>query len=190
MSARSHSSAAKARRSASTQPLYTLPLLSAAVLFLLLFIVAGIAQAQVAGNPPQDPSQFDLTGFIQAATLDANCVNDPLCGGTITVNNQVIRVPRNTILQMPAAALTWQQVFATAPAPYGLTTPTGPQTGLAMLDTPAPLGTFEAGVIGNRVGNTYIAGLIFLAQHSLQSSQGFINFIDYSTGIFEVGGTI
>src|SRR5689334_21786270 len=106
-SARSHASAAKSRRSGSVQPLFRLPLLSAALLFVLLFIVAGIAHAQVAGNPPQDPSQFDMTGFIQAATLDANCVNDPLCGGTITVNNQVIVVPRNTILQMPAAALTW-----------------------------------------------------------------------------------
>lgn len=166
----------------------SLPLFLAALLMLVMFAFSAVVHAQA--PPPQDPSQFDMTGFIQAATLDANCVNDPLCGGTITVNNQVIRVPRNTILQMPATALSWQEVFATAPAPYGLITPNGPQSGMAMRDIPAPLGTYEAGVIGNRVGNTYIAGLIFLSQHSLQSGQGFINFIDYTTGTFEVGGTI
>jgi hypothetical protein len=184
---------ARQRSTSYTSPLVSLSLLSAALLLLIVFLLTGVLQAQA--PPPQDPSQFDMTGFIQSATLDANCVNDPLCGGTITVNNQVIRVPRNTILQMPASALTWQQLFATAPAPYGLgnpsaTPPIPPQTGLAMRDTPGPIATYEAGVIGNRVGNTYIAGLIFLAQHSLQSSQGFINFIDYSTGTFEVGGTI
>ncbi|HSB72857.1 MAG TPA: hypothetical protein VLT62_26325 [Candidatus Methylomirabilis sp.] len=141
--------------------------------------------------PPQNPTQFDVTGFIQAATLDNPA--DPLSGGTITVNHQVIVVPKNTILQMPAAALTWQQVFAQAPAPYGLAT-TPPSTGLAMNDVPKPLATYEAHVVGNRVkdaaGNDrYIAGLIFLAQHSLQSGQGFINFIDYATGTLYVGGT-
>ena len=151
--------------------------------------------------PPQNPTQFDVTGFIQAATLDAACATDPLCGGTITVNHQVITVPKNTILQMPAAALTWQQVFAQAPFPYGLNTGPVPsagaaqaQTGLALRDVPAPLGTYEAHVVGNRVkdaaGNDrYIAGLLFLAQHSLQSGQGFINFIDYATGEIYVGGT-
>src|SRR5579884_3037126 len=150
------------------------------VLFMALFFHATNVMAQA---PPQDPSQFDVTGFIQAAT-----VNNPanvLSGGTITINHQLIVVPDNTILQMPAAALTWQQVFAMAPPPYGPT-----QSGLAMNDVPRPLATYEAHVIGNRVGNTYIAGLVFLAQHSLQSSQGFINFIDYTTGIFEVGGVM
>jgi hypothetical protein len=184
---------ARQRSTSYTSPLLSLSLLSAALLLLIVLLLTGVLQAQA--PPPQDPSQFDMTGFIQAATLDANCVNDPLCGGTITVNNQVIRVPRNTILQMPAAALTWQQLFANAPAPYGLGNPTAtppipPQTGLAMRDNPGPIATYEAGIMGNRVGNTYIAGLIFLAQHSLQSSQGFINFIDYNTGTFEVGGAV
>lgn len=135
---------------------------------------------------PSTPSQFDMTGFIQAATLNPGCAYDPkLCGGTITVNNQLITVPDNTVLQMPATALAWQQVFAQAPAPY-----TGSQSGLAMNDVPNPLLAHEVHVVGNRVGNQYIAGLLFLGEQSLQSSQGFINFIDYSTGEFRVGGTI
>lgn len=144
--------------------------------------LAGPAWAQV---PPQNPSQFDVIGLIQAATLDPACATDARCGGTITVNNQVITVPKNTILQMPATALTWQQVFTQAPAPYGPT-----QTGLAMGDTPKPIATYEAHIVGNRVGDQYIAGLVFLAQHSLQSGQGFINFIDYATGELRVGGTM
>ncbi len=143
--------------------------------------VSCLAAAQVA--PPQNPTQFDVVGLIQAATIDNPA--DALSGGTITVNNQQITVPANTILQMPAAALTWQQVFAMAPAPWGPS-----QTGLALTDVPPPIGSFEAHVVGNRVGNTYVAGLMFLSQDSLQSSQGFINYIDYATGFFRVGGTI
>ena len=154
-------------------------LLALALILSQLWLVSG-AGAQI---PMALSTQFDVTGFIQAATLDAP--GDVLAGGTITVNNQVIIVPRNTILQMPAAALTWQEVFTLAPAPYGPT-----QTGLAFADTPTPLVPYEAHVVGNRVGDTYIAGLIFLAQHSLQSGQGYINFIDYSTGEFRVGGLI
>jgi hypothetical protein len=49
-------------------------------------------------------------------------------------------------------------------------------------------------VVGNRVitgGNdSYIAGLIFLSQHALNSGNGFINFIDYSRGEMRVGGIL
>jgi hypothetical protein len=148
-----------------------------------------LASGVWAAAPPQNPSPFDMTGFIQAATLDPTCATSVLCGGTITVNDQVVTVPKDTILQMPAAALTWQQVFALAPAPYGLAA-VPPATGLAQTDIPKPLGTYEVHVQGNRVGDIYTAGLLFLAQSSLQSSQGFINFIDLTTGLFEVGGAM
>jgi K319-like protein len=172
-------------------------LLTLGFLFVVLVWVS-VAAAQL---PMPPATQFDITGFIQAATLDPGCLaTDETCGGTITVNNQIITVPKYTILQMPAAALTWQEVFAYAPPPYGIpgnpgVTSAVPTTGLALSDTisvgvPAPLGTYEAHVVGNRVGNTYIAGLMFLAQHSLQSGQGFINFIDLTTGEFRVGGVL
>jgi hypothetical protein len=135
----------------------------------------------------QTVSPFDVIGFIEAATLNA-AADGFSGGGTITVNGTVITVPTNTLLQMPAFALTWQEVFTKAPAPYGPT-----QSGLAMADTPTPLTTYEVHVVGNRVGDTYIAGLMFIAQQSLNSGGGFINFIDYSTpGVAEmrVGGTI
>ncbi|MCU1382977.1 MAG: hypothetical protein JWL71_1674 [Acidobacteria bacterium] len=135
----------------------------------------------------QTVSPFDVVGFIEAATVNA-AADGFSGGGTITVNGTVITVPTNTLLQMPAFALTWQEVFTQAPAPYGPL-----QSGLAMADTPTPLTTHEVHVVGNRIGDTYIAGLMFIAQQSLNSGAGFINFIDYSTpGIVElrVGGTI
>lgn len=152
--------------------------LASGVFALLLSCGTVLAQAL-----PQNVSQFDMIGLIQQATLfDAN---DPLSGGTITVNNQVVVVPANTIFQMPAAALTWQQLFAQAPAPWGPT-----QTGLALADNPKPLGSYEVTILGNRVGNQYIAGLMWISQDSLQSSTGYINHIDYATGFFRVGGAM
>jgi hypothetical protein len=134
--------------------------------------------------PPVPVTQFDMTGYLQSATLDAT---DVLSGGTLMVNNQLVTVPRNAIVVMPAAFITWQQLFALAPPPYGPS-----QTGIAMADVPAPFVPYEVHVIGNRVAqggsDEYIAGLIFVAQHSLQSGQGYINFIDYSTGELRVGG--
>ncbi|MCU1218817.1 MAG: hypothetical protein JWN42_14 [Candidatus Angelobacter sp.] len=147
-----------------------------------LLALAAFAVSAAAQAPPQDPTQFDITGFIQAATV-SNQTN-VLSGGTITVNHQRIVVPDNTVLQMPAAALTWQQVFTMNPLGVA------GETGLAQSDSKRMPGVYEAHVVGNRVGNTYIAGLIFLSQASLQSSQGFINYIDYTTGFFEVGGTM
>ena len=97
----------------------------------------------------------------------------------------MITVPRNTILQMPAFALTWQEVFAKAPAPYGPS-----QSGLAMADVPTPVTTYEVHVQGNRVGDKYIAGLMFISQQSLNTGAGFISYIDYAKGEMRVGGMI
>ena len=94
-------------------------------------------------------------------------------------------VPAETIVILPANALTWQELFALAPAPY-----TGAATGMAISDLPAPLATYEAHIVGNRVGDTYIAGLIWIAQQGLNQGQGFINFINYATGEIRVGGVI
>src|SRR5512138_2081214 len=63
--------------------------------------------APVAGAPPPQPvAPFDVLGFLQAATLGGV---DDLAGGTLTVNGHTIAVPRNTIVAMPAASLTWAE---------------------------------------------------------------------------------
>jgi hypothetical protein len=154
-----------------------------------VFWVAGLAVAALwsatvvrAQLPMPAATPFEMTGFIQTATLDAG--TDAFRGGSITLNNHKVTVPRNTIFQMPATSLTWVELFTQAPAPYGPT-----QTGLALNDTPKPSFTFEVTVQGNRVGDQYIAGLLFVDQLSLMAHQGFINFIDYGVGEMHIGGT-
>src|SRR5436309_15465613 len=81
-------------------------------------------------------SPFEMTGFLQSATVQN--VNDVFSGGTLTMNNHLVTVPKNTIFQMPATALTWAEMFKFAPAPYA------PKfTGLALNDTPKPTITNE-----------------------------------------------
>lgn len=131
-------------------------------------LIAGLlcasgAQAQVAGTLPSPVPQFDVLGFIQAATLDPTLcptVTDPaLWGGTVTVNGIKMIVPCNTILQMPANTLSWGMMFpstapggtviiappASTPVPPGNVAingqPTGQavgQIGLALTDTTTP----------------------------------------------------
>jgi hypothetical protein len=159
--------------------------LAAAVAVLLS---AAPAAAQL---PMPATTQFDITGFIQEAVLDPACASDAHCGGTIKVNGHVVVIPKETIVILPASALTWQELFALAPAPY-----TGVATGMALADVPAPLTSYEAHVVGNRVlggpagADLYIAGLVNIAQQGLNSGAGFINFIDYAIGEMRVGGVL
>ena len=171
------------RRGASTRNiLFTL---------LLIILLPAFAAAQL---PVPASSQFDVTGFLQTATLGgpgSGTGSGAHQGGFITVNDQVITVPSETIVILPANALTWEELFALSPAPY-----TGAATGMALNDVPAPLTTYEAHVIGNRVlggaggADVYIAGLIYISQHALNSGAGYINCINYTTGELRVGGLI
>jgi hypothetical protein len=71
-----------------------------------------------------------------------------------------------------------------------LNTPwTDPTTGLPTSYT-AALPSHEFHVVGNVVNGQYIAGLIFIAQQSLNGGQGVISCIDYATGEMQVGGTV
>lgn len=150
------------------------------------------------------PPQFDITGFIQDATLDSTgtiCqASDPrLAGGTLRINDVEVIVPCNTVLQMPAATLTWQELFSLAPRDIGL--PVGAngfptQTGLALKDTVkmpltlpfsnGALPSYEAHVQGNIVNGKYIAGLIFISQQNLNIGQGTITAIDYNNGELQI----
>jgi hypothetical protein len=159
---------------------------AAALIVLLAAAVTTRPQAQTPA--PGGAAPFDIVGFIDAATLNPEA-DGFSGGGTITVNGTPIIVPKNTLLQMPAFALTWQEVFTMAPAPWGPA-----QSGLARTDTPAPATTYEVHIQGNRLGSggseQYIAGLMFISQQSLNAGAGFINYIDYGTGELYVGGQI
>jgi hypothetical protein len=165
---------------------------SRAVLALLAVALCGVGTA--AAQLPIPPStQFDISGFLQEAALDPACTLPPAhCGGTLKVNGHLVRVPAETIVILPANALTWQELFAQAPSPY-----TGVATGMALADVPAPLTTYEVHVAGNRVlpdanhaTDQYIAGLIDISQNGLNSGAGFISFIDYTLGEMRVGGIV
>ncbi len=155
--------------------------------------------------PPAVPTQFDVVGYMQNATVDpsvcsgANSNLDPrLWGGKVTVNGVEIIIPCNTILEMPATALTWAELFDPDLVPAG-TTPGA--SGLALADkvlTPGstvgaqpdslPLPAYEIHIQGNIIqdaatGNAkHIAGLVFISQQSLNAGQGYIKSIDYATG--------
>jgi hypothetical protein len=145
--------------------------------------------------PPVVPTQFDVIGYIQKASIESSvCApSDPrLAGGKVTVNGIEIIIPCNTILQMPATSLTWAELFDPSLVPAG----TAPGTsGLALADKgltqglpePAqpgslPLPAYEIHIQGNIVKDKHIAGLVFISQQSLNVGQGYIKSIDYKTG--------
>lgn len=120
---------------------------------------------------------FDVTGFIQDATLSQDNASCPTVldaryyGGTVTVNGNKIIVPCNTIIQMPANTLTWADFI---------------DGGVSLALNASPYPSFEINVVGNSVGNRQVAGLIYVSQQSLNGGSGFITRIDYATGNIEV----
>ena len=164
---------------------------TASLLAPVLLLGATSARGQVPAS-----TQFDLNGFLQEATVDNAA--DNLSGGTLQVNGHTVIVPRNVLVLTPAASFTWAQLFQYAPAPYGVpggagVTATIPETGMALSDTngtPSPLTTYELHVVGNRIGNTYIAGMIDISQQGLNGGSGYISYIDYTNAEMRVGGVI
>jgi hypothetical protein len=174
--------------------------LSAIVLLAMIFALlpgsnapGGAAKAAaLAAQLPVLPAstQFDITGFLQEATVSCATYpslsgNPALCGGTLTLNGHMVIVPAETIVILPASALTWAELFTQAPTPYG-----PGMIGMALNDNPGILTTYEFHVVGNRVGNAYIAGLVDASQQDLNSGAGYINFMDYATGEMRVGGVL
>jgi hypothetical protein len=115
---------------------------------------------------------FDVTGFIQGATVNADNTGCPdetdpsRFGGTVTLNNQTITIPCNLVVQMPANTFTWADFVNGGP---DLTLGKGSPS-------------FEIQVQGNIVDGKWIAGLAFVSQQSVNSGQGRISSIDYLTG--------
>jgi len=153
-----------------------------------------------------EPVGFDITGFIQYASLDATpglCnkddnptptpANPPLpaqckiTGGWIELNNTLIRVPQSTVVIYPNTLLTWEETFELNPNTHQ----TDPifQSGLAMADTVRFPGTYQGHVQGNIVNGQYIAGMVFIYQDPANFTQGYIERFDYAHGVMVVNGT-
>lgn len=125
---------------------------------------------------------FDLTGFVQHATIDdgtmcpAAFAADPTgVGGTVVINGLTVVIPCNTVVQMPANTLSWSDAV-------DITT----HTSLALDGAPTPYPSFEISVTGNIVNDRYVGALVFVSQQSLNSGGGVITQIDYATGRLHV----
>ncbi len=131
------------------------------ITLLLIALIASVTCAL----PPFDPSQFVSTGTL-VAPIVGTAANGGTPGGTFTVNNQVVIVPENFLVDVPTQTLSWPDFVK------------------------AIKGPIEIQVVGNRVGNTVVAGIAFAAEDPIQTHSGFVNFIDYATGFFKMGGII
>ena len=112
---------------------------------------------------------FDETGFMQNASVNnTGCptANSHYWGGTVTINRQVITVPCNMIIQLPANTMTWAD----------------------MVNGGGSLNGYELNVVGNVVGANNIAGLMYISQESLYSDSGVITKINYTNGSLEIDG--
>jgi hypothetical protein len=126
---------------------------------------------------PGGPVPFDITGAIESLT--AFSPGNPYSGGIIVVDGISIIIPANLVVTLPAAYKTVGQIF--------IESPYGGSSGLALTD--GPIAAFEANISGNIVGGNYIAGLVSIAQQSLNGANGYIRSINYATGMLCVGST-
>ncbi|HET9837989.1 MAG TPA: hypothetical protein VFR84_07120 [Candidatus Angelobacter sp.] len=167
---------------------------------------------------------FDDLGFIQYASVDAMCdpapAQPPLdttpgavvgpatppppptpagcktSGGWLQINNDIIRIPANTIVFFPNTYQTWEEVFennpgavmCSSPGVCSFVPPVAGESGLALSDTVRPAFTFEAHVQGQIVNGTYMAGIVQVSQQSVNGMQGFIESLNYADGSMIING--
>lgn len=148
----------------------------------------------VGGSAAAQSVPFSIVGHIQTFTLATP--GTVTSAATITVNGVNVLIPANTVVVMPAAYMTPQQLFdckppqLTTPCPVAAATV---KSGLALDDrinlTDPPLAAFEVAMEGNIVGGVHIAGLVRISQQSLNNSAGYIRNIDYALGEMCVGAS-
>lgn len=146
-----------------------------------VLVVVGMLPPRAAFSQTVTP--FQIVGHIQRLTLDSPA--DPLSGAKLTVNGVEVVLPKNLVIQLPAAYFTAQQLFDKA---QGVSKKYG-ESGLALSDKFPPLAAFEVAVSGNIVNGVYLAGLVAISQQSLNIGAGFIHHIDTATGMMCVGGS-
>ena len=147
----------------------------------VLVLAALNAQAQA-----PTPS-FSLLGYLQE--IDVTSLADPLSEGTLVVNGISVVLPRNLYITMPGQYLTVNDLFRgkqPGTAKTKLQDPVKP-SGLALKDANRPPIPFEVDIIGNIVGDKYIAGVVHITQQGLNVGAGFIRSIDYAKGELLVG---
>ena len=129
------------------------------------------------------PTVASIDGEIERITIDNPA--DPWTGGTIVVGGQVVIIPKNLLMDLPANRLTLKQLFDQAPAACVLFG----ETGLAKKDSCNRTGAGGfATIAANRTnGNNIIAGDIFIAK-GRESVNGAVTYIDYNDGYIRLNG--
>lgn len=141
----------------------------------LLICLAMVQTAPAAITAP-------VSGEIERITI-AN-INDPWSEGTIVVGGEIVAVPRNLLLDLPANRLTLQQLFAQAPAACVAVG----ETGLAKADTCNTSGAGGFATISvNRVSGNIIAGDV-LIEKGRELVSGRVSYINYDDGYFRLNG--
>lgn len=151
--------------------------LGAAMLALAGMSLPGPTGTALAQTPN---ASFTLIGHIEALSLTPP--SDAVAAARIKVRGIDVVLPRNLLVTMPGAYFTAQDLFR-GPAGGAVQA----SSGLALADPSPPPVTFEAEVIGNIVGGTYIAGVVRISQGALHAGGGFIQAIDGATGEIRVG---
>ncbi|GKS66221.1 hypothetical protein YTPLAS72_35250 [Nitrospira sp.] len=131
----------------------------------------------------QNVTPFQLVGHVQSFTLDDPI--DHFSSAKLMVNGIQVTIPKNLVIQFPAAYFTAQQVFENA---QGVSKKYS-ESGLALNDKFPPLAAFEVTIDGNAIEGEYRAGLVSISQQSLNTSTGYIHQIDVTTGMMCVGGS-
>lgn len=141
----------------------------------------------------QTVTPFQIIGHLETFELITNAgvkIPNPATAqkfsrARMIVNSLDILIPNNTVITMPAAYKTPQQLFAEAKGASS----TNKESGLALNDHTPPLAAFETAIDGNIVCNPtcqYVAGLVSISQQSLNTSAGYIHMID-PNGVIHVG---
>jgi hypothetical protein len=148
--------------------------------------VGGVIALACVGNAlpvnAQTVTPFQMVGHIQIFVL--NTPADKFSAAKLRVNGIQVTIPKNLVIQLPAAYFTAQQLFENA---QGVSKKYN-ESGLASNDKFPPLAAFEVAVDGNIVDGEYRAGLVSISQQSLNTSGGYIRSIDFNTGMMCVGG--
>ena len=151
-------------------------------------LLAMLLLAPCAYAAPPTPS-FSMLGYLQQLKLDNP--SNPLSSGSMVVNGVNVILPNNLLIKMPGQYLTVNDLFRGPNSGLAPTlAPVLASSGLALNDVPKPAIPFEVQVIGNMVGNNYVAGWVSLSQQGLNMGAGFIRSIDYAKGELLVGATI
>ena len=145
----------------------------------LVLLVSGWAsgvEAQVATRAP-------VTGEIQQITLTTPA--DIYSGGTIVVGGQIVILPKNLLIDLPANRLTLQQIFEQAPAACVALG----QSGLAKADScnTSGVGGFATISTNRTSAGNVIAGDV-LIEKGLEALTGTVTYISYTDGYFRVNG--